>query len=226
MHALALALALSLTAPPPPGEDLQPPAGALTGMASARLAAPVAIAFDVGINDDVTPLVKNDGSSRAGGTREVVWSLARFAPAIARRHFEDAKWTDPKATRSIVIKSASVTFRSGPFYEVKVEVDRYDGKKRLGQASGTGYGQGTRTTAQQTGGAYAAAFGVKVDNGATEADPAQDAAVIRAATLQALDSALMQLAAVWSGEQLMQKAREDAEAMMKKNSKTPAPKKK
>jgi hypothetical protein len=217
---MTLLLALVLTALPP-GEDLPLPPGALTGNASPRLALPVTIAFDPAITDDLTQLVKDDGSTRAGATRDPVWAIARFGPAIARRHFEDAKWTEA-LPRSVVVKSITVTFRSGPAYEVKVDVDRMEGTRRLGQATGSGYGMGQRNTAQRTGAAYAQMFGGRPKNGLTEANPAADAEVIRNATLQALDSALMQLGMVWGGEQLMQKAREDAEAMMKK----PATKKK
>lgn len=206
----------------PPGEDLAIPQNALTGMASARFALPVVLAFDASLTDDVTQLVKDDGSTRAGGTRDPIWALARFGPNVARRHFENASWTEPLA-RSIVIKSASVMFRSGPSYEVTVEVERYEGTKRLGQATGKGYGQGQRNTAQRTGAAYANMFGGKPKNGLTEADPVKDADVIRNATLQALDSALLQMSAVWGGEQMMAKAKEDAEAMMKKNQPAAAP---
>lgn len=218
MNALLVALALASM---PPGEDLAIPPNALTGMASARFALPVVIAFDASITDDVTQLVKDDNTTRAGGTRDPIWAIARFGPNVARRHFENASWTEA-IPRSIVIKSVAVMFRSGPSYEVTVEVDRYEGTKRLGQATGKGYGQGQRNTAQRTGAAYANMFGGKPKNGLTEANPVADADVIRNATLQALDSALLQMAAVWAGEQMMAKAKEDAEAMMKKNQPPPA----
>ena len=35
-------------------------------------------------------------------------SLAKFAPNVARRHFEDAKWADPTVTRAVMITSMSV----------------------------------------------------------------------------------------------------------------------
>lgn len=218
MHLLAALLLTAL----PPGEDLPIPVGAATGMASPRLALPVTLAFDPSFADDITPLVKDDTTTRAGGTRDPVWAVTRFGLNVSRRHFEDAKWTEP-LPRSVVVKRITVMFRSGPSYEVTVEVDRLEGTRRLGQASGKGFGQGQRNTAQRTGAAYAQMFGGRPKNGLTEADPVADADVIRNATLQALDSALLQLSMVWGGEQLMQKAREDAEAMMKKNA---APKKK
>jgi hypothetical protein len=221
---MTLLLALVLTALPP-GEDLPIPPGALTGNASPRLALPITLAFDSSFVDDITQLVKDDGTTRAGATRDPLWAMARFGPAIARRHFEDAKWTEV-LPRSVVVKNVTVTFRSGPTYEVKVDVDRMEGTRRLGQATGRGYGMGQRNTAQRTGAAYAQAFGARPKNGLTEANPVADAEVIRNATLQALDSALMQLSMVWGGEQMMQKAREDAEAMMKKNQPAPAAKKK
>lgn len=200
----------------PPLEDQPLPAGALTGPASTRFALPVSIGWGAGLTDDTTPLVKDDGTTRAGSTRDVVGSLAKFAPHVARRHFEDAKWADPSVPRALMITSMSVKWRSGPYYEVHVEVERFEGTKRLGQASGTGYATATRNQGQRVGAGYASAFGVRVKNGLTEANPATDTEAIRSATLQALDSALMQLSAVWGGEQMMQKAREDAEAMMRK----------
>ncbi|MFT3706987.1 MAG: hypothetical protein QM817_04890 [Archangium sp.] len=213
---ISLTLALVALGGLPPGEDLAIPQNALTGMASPRLALPIVIAFDPALTDDVTPLVKDDGTTRAGGTRDPIWALARFGPNVARRHFENASWNEA-LPRSIVIKSVSVMFRSGPSYEVTVEVDRYEGTKRLGQGTGKGYGTGQRNTAQRTGAAYANMFGGKPKNGLTEANPAADADVIRNATLQAFDSALLQLGMVWGGEQMMQKAKEDAEAAMKKS---------
>lgn len=225
----ALVLAFVLTAVPE-GEDL-PLTAPLQGMASSRLALPVSIGLDTAvITDDVTPLMKDDGTNRAGGTRDVVWSLARYAPSVARRHFEDAKWNDATNPRMLIIKSVSVLWRQGPSYEVRVEVERRDGEKRLGQATGTGYGTAPRNNGQRMGAAYANAFGARPKNGLTEANPATDGETIRAATLQALDSSLLQLSAVWSGEQMMARAREDAEAAMKRAQEAqkpaPAPKKK
>ncbi len=218
---LALALVLGEL---PAQEDLPLPASALTGPASARFALPVSITLGAGLTDDATVLVKDDGSTRAGSTRDVVGSLSRFAPNVARRHFEDARWADPSLLRTVVISSVSVKWRSGPYYEVHVEVERFEGSRRVGQASGTGYATASRNQGQRVGAGYAAAFGVRVKNGLTEANPASDGEAIKSATLQAFDSALMQLSAVWGGEQMMAKAREDAEAMMRK-AQQPAPKK-
>jgi hypothetical protein len=211
MNALALVLVFAGL---PPGEDLPLPTSATLGMASTRLALPVTLAFDPALTDDVTPLVKDDKTTRAGGTRDPVWAVARFAPNVARRHFEDASWTGTSG-RAVVVKRIAVMFRSGPSYEITVDVDRYEGTRRLGQATGKGYGTGQRSTAQRTGAAYANLFGARPKNGLTEADPVADADVIRNATLQALDSALLQLSMTWGGEQLMRKAQEDAAAMMK-----------
>lgn len=212
MNALLLALVLTAV---PEGEDL-PLTAPLTGMSSSRLSLPVSIGFESTITDDITPLVKDDGTNRAGGTRDVIWALARYAPSVARRHFEEAKWNDGTVSRVIAIKTVSVLWRTGPSYEVRVEVERRDGDKRLGQATGTGYGTAPRNNGQRVGAAYASAFGAKPKNGLTEANPTTDGETIRAATLQAFDSALLQLSAVWAGEQMMAKAREDAEAAMKK----------
>lgn len=221
MLAFSLTLALCSGALPP-GEDFALPPVTL-GMASPRLALPVVLAFDASMTDDVTPLIKNDGTTRAGGSRDPVWAIARFGLNVARRHFEDAKWVDTH-DRQLVVKRVAVTFRSGPAYDVEVEVDRVEGGRRVGAASGRGFGTGQRNTAQRAGAAYAQAFGAKPKNGLTEADPVADANVIRNATLQALDAAMLQAAMAWSGEQQMAKAKADAEALMKQ-AQQPAPQK-
>ena len=220
-------LVLTLLAALPAGED-QPVTTPLTGPASTRFAMPVSISFDAALAAE-TPLVKDDGSTRAGTTPDAVGAIARSAPAVARRHFEDAKWNDAANPRTVVVKNVTVSWRQGPSYEVRVEVERRDGDKRLGVAQGMGFGMAQRSNAQRTGAAYANMFGAKPKNGLTEANPATDADVIRTAALQALDSALYQLSAVWAGEQMMQKAREDADAAMKRAQeaqKKPAAKKK
>src|SRR5262245_56815961 len=106
MTALALVAVLATM---PQTEDLEPPAAGLQGPSSTRLALPVEIRFDDSLGDDVTKLVKQStGVAEPGhATREPVWAVARFAPAVARRHFEEAKWGEKKAERSIVIKSVS-----------------------------------------------------------------------------------------------------------------------
>lgn len=220
-------LVLALLAALPAGED-QPVTTPLTGPASARFALPVSITFDPALPGDTT-LVKDDGSTRAGTTPDAVGAIARSAPAVARRHFEDAKWSDASNPRSIVVKNVTITWRQGPSYEVRVEVERREGDKRLGVAQGTGYGMAQRSNAQRTGAAYANMFGGKPKNGLTEANPSTDAEIIRTAALQGLDQALYQLSAVWAGEQMMQKAREDADAALKRaqeSQKKPAAKKK
>ena len=210
-----LALTLSLTlAAMPAGQDLPLPPGVTLNNASQRLALPVLITWDASLTDPQVPLVKDDNTTRAGTTDGPVNALAQFAPNVARRHFENASWTEAQP-RSIVIKRVAVMFRSGPSYEVTVDVDRYEGDRRLGQASGKGYGQGARNQAQRTGAAYANMFGARPKNGLTEANPVADAEVIRNATLQALDSALLQTAGIWAGEQYAQKMREDAERQIK-----------
>jgi hypothetical protein len=69
---------------------------------------------------------------------------------------------------------------------------------------------------QRVGAAYAGPFGAIVHNNANQAKPEDDGLIIRQATVAALDSALMQLAAVWGGEQLTAHYRQEAEANMKK----------
>ncbi len=206
--AAALLVLLSL----PEGADYEAPQEALKGPSSARLALPVAVRFDETLTDDVTKLVKQStGTADAAlATREPVWAVARYTPSVARRHFEQAAWGDKKAERSIVVKSVGCSWRDGPHYECKVVVDRYEGARRLGQATGTGYGYADRT-AERQGAAWAGPWGGAVRAEANQPKPQQDGVVIRHATVAALDQALYQLAAVWAGEQqaaeLMKKAR-------------------
>lgn len=202
MTALAL---LAVLASMPQKQDLEPPATALTGPSSTRLALPVTMRFDVGLTDDISDLVRKDTGKSESRSREPVWAVARHGPAIARRHFEEAKWNETDGDRALVVKSVSVVWTPGPHYEVKVVVDRYEAGRRVGQATGTGYGFPDRT-GQRVGAAFAGPFGHVVNNDANQAKGEDDGLVIRSATVAALDNALYQLAAVWAGEQLMQKS--------------------
>ncbi len=221
---LTLLLAATVAGLPAP-QDLEPPAPALTGPSSTRLALPVAVRFDDALSDDISRLTRKDTGQQEGATREPVWAVARFGPGVARRHFEQAKWGDKSAERTLVVKSVSVVWSPGPSYEVKVVVDRYEGEHRLGQATGTGYGMPDRT-GERVGAAFAGPFAPIVHNDANQPKPLDDGLVIRHATVAALDNAFYQLAAVWSGEQLMAKYKADAEAATKKAQDEAKPKKK
>jgi hypothetical protein len=211
-----IALALTaLLASMPQKQDLEPPATALTGPSSARLALPVTMRFDVTLTDDITGLIRKDTAKAESSSREPVWSAARFGLSVARRHFEEAGWSETDGERALVIKSVSASWTPGPNYEVKVVVDRYEAGRRVGQATGTGYGRPDRT-GQRVGAAFAGPFGGLVHSNANEAKGEEDGLILRAGTVAALDSAFLQLASVWAGEQLMAKARADSEAMMKK----------
>ncbi len=211
MYALPL---IALLAALPPTQDQEAPAAALTGPSSTRLALPVALRFDDSVSSDVTPLVKKDTGQAESSSKDPIAAIARYAPSVARRHFEQASW-DEKSPRSVVVKSVAVTWSNGPHYEAKVVVDRYEGTRRIGQATGSGFATADRS-GQRVGAAYAGPFGAIVHNNANQAKPEDDGAVIRQATLAALDSALMQLSAVWGGEQLTAQYREQAEQAMKK----------
>lgn len=160
------------------------------------------------------PRLTDDTHHHQRASREPVWAVARFGPAIARRHFEEASWSEADGDRALVIKSVSVAWTPGPHYEIKVVVDRYEGGRRVGQASGSGYGYPDRT-----GAAFAGPFGGFVHQNANEAKGDGDGLILRAATVAAFDSAWLQLAAVWAGEQMVKKAQDEAKAMMKKSKK-------
>jgi hypothetical protein len=207
-------LLLAVLASMPEGADYEAPAAALKGPSSSRLALPVAVRFDESLTDDVSKLVNEQSGAAdpAHQTREPVWAVSRYALSVARRHFEQASWGDKKAPRSIVVKSVSCSWRDGPHYECKVVVDRYDGARRLGQATGSGFGYADRT-AERQGAAWAGPFSGAAMAEAGKPRPKDDGVVIRHATVAALDQALYQLAAVWAGEQLsaeMMKKAQDA----------------
>lgn len=212
---LALAAVLASV---PPGADYEAPAEALKGPSSSRLALPVAVRFDDALTDDVTKLTKQDtGKAEPGhATREPVWAVSRYAPSVGRRHFEQVTWGDKKAERSLVVKSVSCSWRDGPYYECKVVVDRYEGARRLGQATGTGYASADRT-AERQGAAWApGVFGMAARAEASQPKPQEDGSVIRNATVAALDQAMMQLASIWSSEQLAAQYRREAEESIRK----------
>lgn len=213
----ALAL-LAVLASMPPKQDLAPPAAALTGPSSPRLALPITLRFDVSLNDDISDLIRKDTGKSQSRSREPVYAVARYAPAVARRHFEEAKWDETDGDRAVVVKSVSVSYSPGPHYEVKVVADRYENGRRVGQATGSGWGTGDRTS-QRAGAAWAGPFGHAVNDDANQAKGEEDGPVIRSATVAALDNALYQLAAVWAGEQMMQKAMEQAKPAAPKKKK-------
>ncbi len=216
---IAFAL-LSFIAALPTPQDQEPPAAALTGPSSARLALPVGVRFDDSVASDATPLVAKSSGRAELSSRDPVTAVSRFAPAVARRHFEEAAWGDKASPRSVVVKSVAVTWSDGPHYEVKVVVDRYEGERRVGQATGSGYGAPDRK-GQRIGAAYAGPFGAIVHNDANQPKPADGGAVLQYATVAALDSALMQLSAIWAGEQLAARYRLEAEEAMRKASAKP-----
>lgn len=202
----------------PPGADYEAPSAALKGPSSSRLALPVAIRFDPALTDDVTKLVKQDtGRAEPGhATREPVWAVARYAPSVGRRHFEQVTWSDAVSERALVVTSVGCTWREGPYYECKVVVDRYEGKRRLGQATGTGYGSADRTEARR-GAAWApGVFGAVARNELRQPSPEEDGPVVRNATVAALDQAMHNLATIWSAEQSAAQARREADEMIRK----------
>ncbi len=222
---ISLPTLVLLASMPTPG-DYEPPPTALTGNSSARLALPVTLRFDDTLNDDVTQLIKKDTGRAEGASREPVYAVARYAPSIARRHFEQATWGTKNGERTLVVKSVSVVWSAGPNYEVKVVVDRYDGEHRVGQATGSGWGRPDRTAAR-AGAAWAGPFGGMVHEEANRSKADEDGVTLRTATVAAIDSAMNQLGAVWAGEQLgarmraeaaesVRKAQEDYKAAQKK----------
>ena len=211
---LSFALLAVLTSMPQP-QDLEPPAAALTGPSSTRLAMPITLRFDELFTDDVSALIKKGSGAPEGASREPVWAVARFGPSIARRHFEQATWGGKGSPRAVVVKSISVVWSDGPRYEVKVVVDRYEGARRIGQASGSGWGIPDRR-AQRAGAAWAGPFGGIVRANANEAKGEEDGLILRSATVAAFDAALMQLGAVWQSEQTVAQMRAESAAAVKK----------
>lgn len=225
---LALALTVLLSAAPAPApapaaapqvarvlSDEDAPAAWYQGNSSARLAAPVVIRFDGAVVDTLTLTAASGGAS--GGTTDApATALRKHTPAVARRHFEEAKWTTEVGKgRELVLKSVSATFHPGPSYQVQVIVDRVQDGRRLGQATGTGMASADHT-ADRTRATWAPGpWGRAAAHQANSPHPVEDAPVIQQATIRALDSALLQLAAYWAGEQQAEAMQKQAMEQMK-----------
>lgn len=200
---LGFVLASSLAGAPAnlPLQDAEPPGAYLEGSSSPRLALPVTVRFDDAYGPDPTPLTQQQGGRAVSASRAPSAALVKYTLAVARRHFEDARWGESeRGLRELVLRSVTVKFAPGPFYTAQVTVDRYHGGRRLGQATGTGMAQPDRS-GQRVAAAFAGPFGAVVHHDANQPRAEEDAKVIASATLRALDSALQQLSAYWSNEQ-------------------------
>jgi len=196
------------------GADAEPPAAALTGASSARLAKPVVITYGKEFPKGELTLVKQDGKATSQVSDVPSMALRRYARAIARRHFEDASFTAPASStkkgkkgepvRELVVQSVVVVVNQGPSYQARVVVDRVQDGKRLGQATGQGFAMPDRTTERQRAAFVPGVFGLAASHKASQANADKDAAAIETAVVQALDSACLQLAAYWSGEQMIE----------------------
>ena len=195
--------------------DEDPPAAWYQGNSSARLALPVAVRFDPAYQD-VVPLTAANGGASEGTTDDASAVLRKNTPAVARRHFEEAKWTTESGKgRELVIKSVTVTFHSGPHYQVQVMVDRVQDGRRLGQATGNGNATADHGKDRARAAWAPGPWGRSASNEATRPHPTEDAPVIQQATIRALDSALNQLASIWSSEQQADMYRKQAEEQIK-----------
>ncbi|MGC4117944.1 MAG: hypothetical protein QM765_26030 [Myxococcales bacterium] len=205
--------------------DEDPPTTWYQGNSSARLAAPVVIRFDPAFQD-LTPVVANNGGASEGTTAAASAMLSRYSPSIARRHFEDAKWTTGSGKGlELVIKSASVTYYPGPSYQVQVIVDRVQDGRRLGQATGSGHAAADHGKDRARAAWAPGPWGRAAHNEASRPHLEQDAPVIQQAALRAFDTALNQLGAVWGSEQQAEMYRKQAEEQIKAAQKAAAQKK-
>ena len=180
--------------------DEEPPPAWHTGSSSSRLALPVVIRFDEKFVEKLPVTESNSGGVDAYSNAAPA-ALRRYAPALARRHFEEARWTvEVGKGREIVIRNIGVTYSSGPYYQVQVVVDRVQDGHRLGQATGRGSASANHQ-ADRIKASWGGAYGAQAANDAYRPKPEEDAFVIGQAAVQALDNALYQLASVWSSEQ-------------------------
>lgn len=212
-------------------QDEQPAANTYNGPSSARFARGVTLRFDDKL-PEATPVASRARPGRTIGESSVgVVALRRFALSSARRHFEDARWDAPAGKdgaeknrakknrvkkkkrrkqkhptmgREVVIRQISIEASDGPSYNVIVQVDRVSNGRRLGSATGRGYGMPDRTR-ERTAAAFApGVLGMIAGQKAMKPNLDKDHAVIEQAVLRALDSALLQLSAVWASEQLVE----------------------
>lgn len=225
-----VALLLLLASPEPiPLLDQEPPAAALQGTSSPRLARSVSVRFDASFSDEPTPLTPDSGAKSNASTMQPKVSLARYTLATARRHFEDATWAkegEAGKGREVVIKRVVVQVRQGPVYTVQVMLDRVEDGRRLGTATGTGVAVPDRTNDRMAAAFIPGPFGFVAGQDASSPKAKKDAAHIELATLRAVDNALLQLAAYWSGEQLTQEYQQKALEQQAKAAKDAAAEKK
>ena len=211
-------------APAPKLSDERPPDGTFNGPASARFARSVTLHIAPDVGEEVT--IKKQGMPQRdyGTTRAPTDALRRYALAAARRHFEDASWADDAGARSskrqarqkahggreVIIKHISIEAARGPSYTVIIEVERRVGGRRKGAATGRGFAVPDRSGAQRSASILPGPFGLVARHKASAPSAKKDAAIIEIASLRALDQALLQLAAVWAGEQAVEDARKKA----------------
>lgn len=228
MIVLALAAHLALSVAPadvPPLADEEVPTGALQGPSSSRYAREVVITFGRrAVNKDVVLGVPGTDKDR-GTSAAPTEALGQYALEIARRHFEDADWDKrlvpgdvlkgkankpPKKGRVVVIKSIALEVRDGPSYTAVVVVERVEDGRRKGSATGRGMAVPDNSRARRNASFAPGVFGMAAQRKVSRPNAERDAAAIEQATLRALDSALLQLAAVWAGEQATAEALERA----------------
>jgi len=211
--ALALVIATARDAETPDLVDKEPPAAALQGPASGRLARDVTIRFADAYSFEPVPLTPQNGGKATSATPQPHASLAAYTLSIARRHFEEAAWGTDKTAgkgREVVISRIAVLVQQGPHYQVNVDVDRRENGRRKGSATGQGHAAPDRSSDRMAA-AFAPGFlGAAAAHDANTPKARKDAAAIEVATLRALDSAMLQLAAYWAGEQLADEYREKA----------------
>lgn len=209
----ALALVATLLAadpgppPPPPPPQVAPsnPAGDLTDAdpraytfqlsSSSRFAPAVVVRLGNDFPQTAMRVPAQNNSEDFGFTWAPLQAIRKYTLAVTRRHFESASWgVAPGRGKELVVRSVTVVGNPGPSYQVQVVIDREDGGKRLGQATGTGHAQ-TERKGEKEGARWGGYWARGAYNEAVKPRPDEDAATIAQATLRALDHALMQLSA-------------------------------
>lgn len=228
---LVAPLLFALPAELPSPKDRPVPPGTLTGPSSGRLALPVVLDVDAELarRPELPVQVADRPGQKRGDTTVPTEALLLHSLDVARRHFEDAEWSDdtrrladegapPRAKkrsknkkrgkgRFVVVKSVEIEAREGPMYTVRVIVDRIEDGRRLGQATGTGIATPDRTRERRSAAFAPGILGAVAARKASAPKADKDAEAIRMATLRALDSALLQLSAYWAGEQAAERYR-------------------
>ncbi len=193
-----LASATANTKMPSTGDKDPPAVPGMGHLSSGKLSKAVGIRFA----DNITPEIEVYGrqSGKASGifTPVPVESISNYAPSVARRFFEEAKWGGKKGKgREIVVRSIRIMAQDGPMYEIQLDLDRVENGKRVGSATGNAVVHPDRSSQRRGAGMVGGFAGAAARSNTNEARVTQDKVAIMQGTMQALERALHNAAVHW-----------------------------